>query len=166
MPEGYDDLSLCPGKSCGERYAHKHCAAFGCILLAEGGGGDDGSKVAGYAAPDGGGVTVCVDCGLEVCERCVSRKPYNDGPRCYDCYSVKLLGIHARTIAATTHDNTLLRDAYETWYSASVILRESIARCDDRIALAHAEDTVKEAFEQMQSRLVEISRRLRHENAA
>lgn len=68
------------------RYQHRHCAVNGCILEAEGGGGDDGRSIGGYSTADGSEVVICADCGRDMCKACAKRAG-DDRDRCYECYA-------------------------------------------------------------------------------
>jgi hypothetical protein len=56
LPDNAGELMECPGDAkCvaqkgpyGMTYAHVHCAIDGCVMHAEGGGGDDGRGIGGY----------------------------------------------------------------------------------------------------------------------
>ena len=83
----WDDPTECPGENCGAEqgpygmtYAHKHCAIDGCVLHAEGGGGDDGSRVGGYTD----GVQCAGTCGDYVGVKC-ARRGDNNEPLCIGC---------------------------------------------------------------------------------
>lgn len=90
----YRDLSECP-PNCEHRprgsnpCAHRHCVSFGCPLLAEGGGGDDGLSVSGYVDAKGSAAVQCDTCGLDLCRNCVPRLGL--APRCYDCTWLRIL---------------------------------------------------------------------------
>lgn len=62
-------------------YAHQHCAGCNSILNAVGGGGDDGSQVAGYDDEHGNGARKCDDCSDSLlCLAC-----YKTSPKCGFC---------------------------------------------------------------------------------
>lgn len=69
--------SLCHDIRFCHPFAHMHCCACGDVLPAEGGGGDDGSKVAGY---DGHACARCGDTFFLLCAAC-----YAKNPNCPDC---------------------------------------------------------------------------------
>ena len=56
LPDNAGELMECPGeRDCtaergpyGMQYAHAHCAIDGCVMMAIGGGGDDGRGIDGY----------------------------------------------------------------------------------------------------------------------
>lgn len=79
----------CPARF---RFAHKHCASFGCVLDGEGGSGDDGRGIAGYVDAKGSAAEICVDCGREICPGC-ARYSGDDCPRCFDCDHVVFLHV-------------------------------------------------------------------------
>lgn len=76
------DLTECPD-NCPEAtkyygYAHIHCAVDGCILYAEGGGGDDGRSIGGYTD-----ALTCRSCKDPVARSCAQY--IGDEPFCFNC---------------------------------------------------------------------------------
>lgn len=64
-------------------FAHLHCAVDGCVLPAEGGGGDDGLAIGGHS-----NLALCSrpDCGVPIHEKCARFADDPKAPLCLDCY--------------------------------------------------------------------------------
>jgi hypothetical protein len=85
------DLTICDCR--GDVPQHLHCAQDGAIILAEGGGGDDGSKVGGYTDA----LKCAGNCGAYLCHkmpflehlvvqvRSCGREINGEGPFCFGC---------------------------------------------------------------------------------
>lgn len=66
----------------GMTYAHAHCAIDGCVMMAIGGGGDDGRGIDGYEDANGNGAIPCADCGDLMAQGCLkpsNQHGYKDG---------------------------------------------------------------------------------------
>ena len=64
---------FCDVKTCPVAFAHSHCAYCNALMLAEGGGGDDGREIACYADDDGANAQSCMSCDSMLCGACQKR---------------------------------------------------------------------------------------------
>jgi hypothetical protein len=123
------DLTECPA---GCKYgpygrdfcAHDHCPIDGCVLLAEGGGGNDGKSIGGYSTVKGGEVVACEDCKVRMALTCARPHGYHGAK--YWCSECDRLA----TTKAQEYDAPVVnvQNALDDMRSS----RKAYARCDSQ----------------------------------